>query len=66
VTVLDIDSTGGPDADLQVAFAAAKAAVAASAIANGGSGTQAVFDNYHAGLVPPFCLSAVKRFFDTM
>ncbi|HXR90760.1 MAG TPA: lipase family protein [Steroidobacteraceae bacterium] len=66
VTVLDIDSSGGPDPDLQAAFAAAKAAVAASAIAGGSSGTQAVFDNYHSGLVPPFCLSAVKRFFDTM
>ncbi len=67
VTVLDIDSSsGGPDADLQTAFAAAKAAVIASAVAQGQSGTQALFDNYHAGLVPPFCLSAVKRFFDTM
>jgi hypothetical protein len=66
VTVLDIDSSGGPDADLQTAFAAAKAAVAANAVANGASGAQAVFDNYHSGLVPPFCLSAVKRFFDTM
>lgn len=67
VTVLDIDSSGGgADADLQTAFAAAKAAVIASAVAQGQSGTQAVFDNYHSGLVPPFCLSAVKRFFDTM
>ena len=67
VTVLDIDSSsGGPDADLQTAFAAAKAAVIASAVAQGQSGTVALFDNYHAGLVPPFCLSAVKRFFDTM
>ena len=69
VTVLDIDSSsGGTDADLQIAFAAAKAAVAAGAVAGGAKdgGAQAVFDNYHAGLVPPFCLSAVKRFFDTM
>ncbi|HKS91079.1 MAG TPA: hypothetical protein VJQ83_04050, partial [Tepidiformaceae bacterium] len=69
VTVLDIDSSsGGTDADLQTAFAAAKASVAASAVAGGAKdgGAQAVFDNYHAGLVPPFCLSAVKRFFDTM
>jgi len=24
-----------------------------------------VLENYHAGLVAPFCLSAVKTFFDT-
>lgn len=66
VTVLDIDSSGGPDPDLQTAFAAAKAALAANAVAGGSSGTQAIFNNYHSGLVPPFCLSAVKRFFDTM
>lgn len=67
VTVLDIDSSsGGTDADLQTAFAAAKAAVIASAVAQGQNPTVAVFDNYHTGLVPAFCLSAVKRFFDTM
>jgi pimeloyl-ACP methyl ester carboxylesterase len=68
VTVVNIDSSGGTDADLKTAFAAAKAAVAAGAIAGGATdlGTTAVFEAYHAGLVPPFCLSAVKRFFDTM
>jgi hypothetical protein len=27
-------------------------------------GDLAVLDSYHAGLVPPFCVSAVKSFFD--
>ncbi len=69
VTVLDIDSSGGGSySDLQTAFAAAVAAVAASAVAGGATdgGANAVLQDYHAGLVPPFCLSAVKRFFDTM
>jgi hypothetical protein len=68
VTVLDIDSSGDPDSDLKTAFAAAKAVVAASAVAGGATdgGTNAVLQDYHAGLVAPFCLSAVKRFFDTM
>jgi poly(3-hydroxybutyrate) depolymerase len=69
VTVLDVDSgPSGTYADLQTGFAVAKAAVAASAVAGGASdaGASAVFQEYHAGLVPPFCLSAVKRFFDTM
>ena len=68
VTVVDIDSSGGADSDLKLGFAVAKAAVAASAIAGGATdgGTVAVFEAYHAGLVPPFCLSAAKRFFDTM
>jgi len=68
VTFLDVDSTGGGTySDLQTGFAAAKAAVAASAVLNGATdgGVAAVFEAYHAGLVPPFCLSAAKRFFDT-
>jgi len=28
-------------------------------------GDQAVFDAYHAGLLPPFCFSAAKSFFDS-
>jgi hypothetical protein len=69
VTVLDVDSavtSGDPYADLKNGFAAAKAAVAASAVVGGASdgGTMAVLQAYHAGLVPPVCLSAVKSFFD--
>jgi len=69
VTVLDVDSAAGandPYGTLKHAFAAAKAAVAAAAIAGGATdgGASAVLTDYHAGLVPPFCLYAVKSFFD--
>jgi acetyl esterase/lipase len=68
VTVLDVDSPVGandPEGDVKDGFAAAKAAVAASAIAGGATdgGEAAVLTDYHAGLVPPFCLYAVERFF---
>lgn len=62
VTVLDIDSAVGandPYASLKQGFAAAKAAVQLA------DGSSAVLDDYHATLVPPFCLSAVKSFFDS-
>lgn len=67
VTVVDIDSSGDPYSDLKIGFAAAKAAVAATAVVGGATdgGAESVLQNYHAGLVPAFCLSAVKRFFDT-
>jgi Prolyl oligopeptidase family len=61
LTVLDVDSavtSGDPYATLKDAFAAAKALVAV----NGGA--NAVLEAYHATLVPPVCLSAVKSFFD--
>lgn len=68
VTVLDVDSavgTSDPYADVKNAFHAAKAAVAAGAIAGGATdgGQSAVLADYHAGLVPPFCLYAVQKFF---
>ena len=68
VTVLDVDSAVGandPYGDLKNGFAVAKAAVAAAAIAGGATdgGQAAVLTDYHAGLVPPFCLYAVERFF---
>ena len=59
--VLDIDSTPGSDdpyAGLKTAFSVAKGLVAAQ------GGESAVLAAYHATLVPPFCLSAVKSFFD--
>lgn len=67
-TVLDVDSAVGssdPYGDVKNAFAAAKAAVIASAIAGGATdgGQSAVLADYHAGLVPPFCLYAVQKFF---
>jgi hypothetical protein len=67
--ILDIDSAAGagdPYASLKSGFAAAEAALRASAILGGATdgGDAAVFAAYHAGLVPPFCLTAVKSFFD--
>ena len=68
VIVLDLDSTasgGDPYADLKDQFALAKQIAAATAVAQGATdgGASAVADAYHAGLVPPFCLAAVKDFF---
>jgi hypothetical protein len=67
-TVLDVDSAVGsndPYAAVKNAFHAAKAVVAAAAIAGGATdgGQSAVLSDYHAGLVPPFCLFAVEQFF---
>ena len=59
--ILDIGSAPGandPYASLKTAFSAAKGLVAAE------GGESAVLAAYHATLVPPFCLSAVKSFFD--
>jgi dienelactone hydrolase len=69
VTVLDVDSavtSDDPYASLKNGFQAAKALVAANAVLAGAPdrGAGAVLQEYHAGLVPPFCLSAVKSFFD--
>jgi pimeloyl-ACP methyl ester carboxylesterase len=70
VTILDVDSaatSGDRYSDLKVAFTAAKDLVRTTAVLGGArdGGDMAVLDAYHAGLVPPFCFSAVKRFFDT-
>jgi hypothetical protein len=59
--ILDIDSTPAADdpyASLKTAFSVATGLVAAE------GGDSAVLAAYHATLVPPFCLSAVKSFFD--
>jgi dienelactone hydrolase len=69
VTLLDVDSSpasGDPYANEKTGFAAAKAAVAAAAVVGGATdgGAMAVLQDYHATLVPPFCLYAVKSFFD--
>ena len=61
VTVLDIDSdveSDDPYATQKTQFAVAKEIIELS------GGDDAVLENYHAGLVAPFCLSAVKSFFD--
>jgi hypothetical protein len=60
--ILDVDAapaSNDPYGSLKTAFAVAKAAVEAT------GGQSAVLADYHATLVPPFCLSAVKSFFDT-
>ncbi|MGH8218428.1 MAG: alpha/beta hydrolase family protein [Steroidobacteraceae bacterium] len=62
VTVLDVDSPVGPGdpyATIKQGFAAAKAAVALT------QGETGVLEAYHTDLIPPFCLSAVKTFFDS-
>ena len=69
ISVLDVDgelALGDPYAALKVSFALAKEAVAADAIANGATdgGAAAVAGAYHSALVPSFCLSAVRSFFD--
>ena len=68
-TVLDVDSAAtanDPYAGEKTGFAVAEGLVRAEAIANGATdgGDLAVLGDYHAGLVPPFCLSAAKSFFD--
>jgi poly(3-hydroxybutyrate) depolymerase len=69
VTILDIDSTPTADdsyVNEKDAFKAAVTAVEAAAIVGGATdgGHAAVLEDYHAQLVPPFCLAAVKSFFD--
>ena len=61
VAVLDIDSdvvSDDPYEAQKIQFAAAKELVELS------GGDTEVLELYHAGLVAPFCLSAVKSFFD--
>jgi hypothetical protein len=69
VTVVDIDSSPTASdayANFKDGFAAARTAVAAAAVLQGATdgGLNAVLQVYHARLVPPFCLGAVKSFFD--
>jgi len=69
MTVLDLDAsiaTGDPYSTVKTQFEIAKDAVAALAIAQGATdgGYEAVETAYHSTLVPPFCLGAVKSFFD--
>ena len=67
--VLDVDddpALNDPDLALKTAFNTAKESVALAAVAGGAAdgGAAAVADAYHSTLVPPFCLTAVKSFFD--
>ncbi|HXQ31486.1 MAG TPA: prolyl oligopeptidase family serine peptidase [Steroidobacteraceae bacterium] len=68
ISVLDLDSPASPGdtyADLKRDFALAKELIAATAVAQGATdgGAAAVDEAYHAPLVPPFCLAAVRSFF---
>jgi poly(3-hydroxybutyrate) depolymerase len=61
ISLLDLDSdivTDDPHAARKLAFAALKEAAAAD------GGQAAVTEAYHSTLVPPFCISAAKSFFD--
>jgi len=66
-SLLDLESStsGSAYAALHTGFEAAKAVIAAAAIAGGATdgGAQAVADAYHTTLVAPFCLAAVVSFF---
>jgi hypothetical protein len=71
IRVLDLDSgvsLDDPYAARKIGFAAAKAAIAAAAVSGGATdnGVAAVTEAYHSTLVPPFCLSAAKSFFDAL
>jgi hypothetical protein len=71
ISVLDVEalpSGADPYAPLQSAFAAAKALVASAAVHAGATdgGEAAVLADYHAGLVAPFCVAAVRSFFDAL
>jgi pimeloyl-ACP methyl ester carboxylesterase len=68
-SILDIASPPTPNdsyADEKDAFKAAVTAVEVAAVAGGATdgGHAAVLADYHARLLPPFCLAAVKSFFD--
>jgi Prolyl oligopeptidase family len=68
IQVLDLDSNASVAddyADLKSRFVIAKQIVAATAVAQGATdgGDAAVSDAYHAGLLPPFCVAAVRTFF---
>jgi hypothetical protein len=68
VSVLDVDSAptaGEPFGNVKRDFAVAKTAIAVAAVIQGASdgGVRAVEEAYHAELVAPFCIAAVRSFF---
>jgi hypothetical protein len=67
ISELDLESAASPNdpyANLKQGFEAAKALVAAQAVAQGATdgGAFAVAAAYHATLVAPFCFTAVRAF----
>jgi hypothetical protein len=70
VTVVNMDASpgsGDPYTGLKNGFQAAKDLVRTNAVIGGATdgGDKAVFDVYHAGLLPPFCFDAARSFFDS-
>ena len=68
IGVLDLESAvvpSDPYGNLKQGFEAAKALVAANAVAQGATdgGALAIAEAYHATLVAPFCFTAVRSFF---
>ncbi len=59
-------SPADPYASLKTGFAASKAAIAASAVAQGATdgGTLAVLVSYHTQLEEPYCFPAARLFFE--
>jgi acetyl esterase/lipase len=69
LTEVDLDSLPGvndPYRTPKLGFASAKLALRLAAIKAGDSPAQAVEKNYHAGLVPPFCMMAARDYFRAM
>jgi hypothetical protein len=70
IRLLDLDDDDfdfdDPYLGRKIGFAAAKVAIRAAAVAGGASdrGREALTEDYHSTLVPPFCVSAAKSFFD--
>ena len=69
LTVVDVDSSPSSAADpfaaAKVGFGQAKSQTAQAAVAAGATdgGASAVVQNYHGGLVPPFCNATARGFF---
>ncbi len=67
VTVLDVDASpvaDDPYKSIKDQFDIAKQLVAAAGVVEGQDPEETVLEAYHSTLVPPFCLAAVRRFFD--
>ena len=67
--MVDVDSSptsaADPFAAAKVGFGQAKGQTAQAAVAAGATdgGASAVIQNYHGGLVPPFCNATARGFF---
>lgn len=68
LTVVDLEQSTASDAFSadRAAFATAKAQVAASAGTDPSAQAQAVAQQYHGTLVPPYCMAAVQYYFNNL